>query len=189
MSLFRFRPAILLVALPMLLLSACSQVDLIHQKPVSELNIKAQNLLQQGNVDGALSRLEAAHDLAPNEPTTLFNLAVVNQMKGNDDEAIRLFEQLLAMPGQDAGKIEYNLGIAYESQGDHLLAQKKPDEALLAYKHALDAYQVVAGRPNPPAKLKDSIDFLQDKIAHPEKLNELTGLDDNAASTSQVDPQ
>ena len=61
----------LFLAVTLTLLSGCKQEDIVYQKSLAELNTKAQQMLQSGDVNGAISRLEAAHDLEPSEPNTI----------------------------------------------------------------------------------------------------------------------
>ena len=128
----RFLPKIFPLALCLLILagfSGCKE-DIVHQRSISELNQKAQALMQAGDYEGAVARLEAAHDLQPDEPNTTYNLAVAYQTKGDYDKAITIFTQLLQKPGPDgspmsSAEIHKDLGITYEAQADKLEADAK----------------------------------------------------------------
>jgi tetratricopeptide (TPR) repeat protein len=166
-----------------MIFSGCNQQDLVYQKSLAELNTKAQAMLQAGDVNGAVSRLEAAHDLAPDEPNTTMNLAVAYQMQGNHDKAIMLFQQLLDKPGQDKADIEKNLGITYEAKADELDAKSKgpedgvkPDPAQMEQlkQQSLDSYQSAMNHYQASMDLKKS-DEIEKQIAgiqaklHPSK--------------------
>jgi len=108
--------------------SGCKAENMVHQRSISELNQKAQAMMQAGDYDGAISRLEAAHDLEPEEPNTTYNLAVAYQTKGEYQKAIVLFNTLLEKPGPDgspmsAAELHKNMGITYEAQADKLEAE------------------------------------------------------------------
>lgn len=164
--------------------SGCKQEDLIHQKSMSELNIKAQQMLQAGDVNGAVSRLEAAHDLSPDEPNTSLNLAIAYQMQGNHDKAIELFQGLLNKPGQDQGELYKNLGITYEAKADALDAKKrelaedpKADatqlesmkaEATESYQAALQNYEQAISKVKGSDQVQRQIDQIHAKLEHPE---------------------
>lgn len=107
--------------------SGC-KTDVVHQRSISELNEKAQSMMQAGDYDGAISRLESAHDLEPNEPNTTYNLAVAYQARGQYEKAIAIFDELLRNPGPDnspmsSAQIHKNMGITYEAQADKLEAE------------------------------------------------------------------
>jgi tetratricopeptide (TPR) repeat protein len=91
----------------------------VHNPSIAALNQKAQVLIQGGQVDLAIQRLDVALDLNPNEPNTRFNLALAYQTKGSYDKAIPLLESLLKQPaGLDKNKLLLVLGQVYEAKGD-----------------------------------------------------------------------
>lgn len=169
-----FKPIALISAVVLMFLSGCAQQDLVYQKPLAELNAKAQQMLQAGDVDGAVSRLEAAHDLSPEEPNTAFNLAVAYQMQGSHDKAIALFKELLDKPGHDKAELEKNLGITYEAKADALDSKARdkegqPDpllaqEAMDAYREALQHYEAALPGSKNAAELQKQISLLQAKL-------------------------
>lgn len=160
-------------------LSGCEK-DVVHQRSISELNQKAQALMSAGDYDGAIARLEAAHDLEPNEPNTLYNLAIAYQTKGDYDKAIAAFKDVQDKPGLDKAEINKALGISYEAKADQLNAQAKeaeeaakPDKAKAqqlhqdadqAYHQALDYYQQAVGGLKNPAEVKAQIKALEDSF-------------------------
>lgn len=158
MTLSCHKSAVLTVILLVSVLSftGCKQ-DVVYQRSMSELNQKAQALLAAGDVDGAVSRLEAAHDLQPDEPNTTFNLAVAYQTQGSYDKAIPLLRQLVEQGALDKSQILKTLGITYEAKADELIgkateeaekpkadkakAQAMRDEATQSYQLAIESYQ------------------------------------------------
>jgi tetratricopeptide (TPR) repeat protein len=165
------------------LLGGCQQ-DVVHQRSMAELNQKAQTMMQSGDVDGAIARLEAAHDLDPNEPNTTHNLAVAYQTKGDYDKAIALFTQLMGKPGMDKAELYKALGVTYEAKADQLAGQAKEaldnpkadkvqtqqldQQAEATYAQALSAYQqaIASGLKN-PAEVQKQIEALQARKKNP----------------------
>jgi DNA-directed RNA polymerase subunit alpha len=66
---------------------------------------------------GALEYLERAVDMDPHHSRALFRLAAENALRGNDEEAIRLYEQSLSKPPFYQGAL-LNLGLLYEDAGN-----------------------------------------------------------------------
>ncbi len=69
----------------------------------------------RGDTYGALEYFERAVDMDPNHSRALFRLANLHNQLGNDDEAIRLYEQMLAKPPIYLGAL-LNLGLLYEDR-------------------------------------------------------------------------
>jgi len=165
-----------MVLIGLLALAGCKAPsgDVLNQKSVAELNMKAQSLMQAGDTTGAIARLESAHDLAPNEVTTMYNLAIAYQTNSNFDKALDYLLQLQDKPGIDAAELQKSLGITYEALGDQLEAEaaatedaegRKTDPAVAAekrrkaeesYQLAIQAYQqaIASGIKNPDALTK-----------------------------------
>lgn len=70
-------------------------------------------LSDRGDTFGAVEYFERAVDMDPNHAKALFWLAGENALRGNDDEAIRLYERSLARPPFYLGAL-INLGLLYE---------------------------------------------------------------------------
>jgi tetratricopeptide (TPR) repeat protein len=175
----------LIVALSSVLtLSGCQQ-DVVHQRSMAELNQKAQTMMQAGDYEGAVSRLEAAHDLQPDEPNTTFNLAIAYQTKGDYQKAVALFNQLLQKPGPDDSpmskpEIQKALGITTEAQADKLEASAKTleddpkgdkskaqmiaHEADLALQQALMHYREALPGLKNPEPIKAQIQAIETKL-------------------------
>ncbi|MEB3205864.1 MAG: tetratricopeptide repeat protein, partial [Vampirovibrionales bacterium] len=91
----------------------------LDRKPVAQLNLKAQQLLENGQPEAAIARLESALDLSANEPATLYNLAIAYEKAGYPLKSARTFEQLLALNPQQGSRlnpaeIHKSLGVLYE---------------------------------------------------------------------------
>lgn len=70
-------------------------------------------LSDRGDTYGAIEYFERAVDMDPHHSRALFRLAAENANRGNDDEAIRLYEQSLSKPPFYLGAM-LNLGLLYE---------------------------------------------------------------------------
>ncbi len=168
---------LLALSLTLTLTSGC-KADVVHQRSVAELNQKAQIMMQSGDYDGAVSRLEAAHDLDPAEPNTTYNLAVAYQVKGDYPRAIAIFNQLIEKPGPDnspmsAPQIHKAMGITYEAEADQLEASAKSMEDTPKGDKA-KAHQLH----------HDSTVALQEALMHYQKA--LTGVKDVQAISTQI---
>ncbi|HEY9685625.1 MAG TPA: tetratricopeptide repeat protein [Coleofasciculaceae cyanobacterium] len=169
------------VATGLLLLGGCQQ-DVVHQRSIAELTQKAQSMMQAGDYNGAVARLEAAYDLQPNETKTMYNLAVAYQMQGNYDKALDMFSQLQDKPGMDKAQIQKAIGITYEAKADALDAevheqeenpkadkaqvQQKKQAAVETYQLALQSYQqALAGNGlKNPEEVQKQIESLEAKL-------------------------
>ncbi len=72
-------------------------------------------MTDRGDTYGSLEYFERAVDMDPNHSRALFNLAQLNNQLGNDDDAIQLYEQMLAKPPIYSGAL-INLGLLYEDR-------------------------------------------------------------------------
>ena len=70
-------------------------------------------LADRGDTYGAVEYFERAIDMNPNHSRALFWLAGENALRGNDDEAIRLYERSLSRPPLYLSAL-LNLGLLYE---------------------------------------------------------------------------
>lgn len=103
---FKFKYLSLLVSM-VLLLTSCSNLD------IQTLNLKAKQLMEQGDVDGAIGRLESINDLNPKYPQTHYNLGIAYYKKGEFDKAINSLNQSLKLDSKLADAY-YSLGVIYE---------------------------------------------------------------------------
>ncbi|MBY0449119.1 MAG: tetratricopeptide repeat protein [Cyanobacteria bacterium] len=129
----------LVLALFVLSLSGCKQ-NMIYGRAVQDLNVKAQEALTQGDTAKAVSRLEAALDLVPDEPRTRYNLAVAYQQNKNWDKAVKLLEVLDKDQSggeslQESQDVVLSLASAYQNLAESMLPEK-PGQKLDAAKHA-----------------------------------------------------
>src|SRR5205814_7468907 len=75
-------------------------------------------LADQGDTYGAVEYFERAVDMNANHQKALFWLAGINASRGNDEEAIRLYERALARPPLHKGAL-INLGAPAGGHGHH----------------------------------------------------------------------
>jgi DNA-directed RNA polymerase subunit alpha len=75
-------------------------------------------LSDRGDTWGAIEYFERAADIDPNHSQALFRLAAENALRGNDQEAIRLYEQSLSRPPHYLGAL-INLGLLYEDNENY----------------------------------------------------------------------
>lgn len=160
--------------------SGCSGTDVVHQRSMAELNQKARQLMDAGDINGAIARLESAHDLDPNEPNTTYNLAIAYQNQGSYDKAIELLKQLPDKPGMDKGNIYKTLGITYEAKADDLNAKAKEEsekpkadkakaeqfkaEADQATQNAIESYQQAIPSLKNPDEVQKQVEALQNRL-------------------------
>ena len=79
-------------------------------------------LADRGDTFGAVEYFERAVDMDPRHTGAMFRLAGLNDLLGNDDEAIRLYEQSLSTPPIFLGAL-LNLGILYEDRENYRAAE------------------------------------------------------------------
>ncbi|MBS0202690.1 MAG: tetratricopeptide repeat protein [Planctomycetes bacterium] len=75
-------------------------------------------LSDRGDTYGAIEYFERAVDMDSHHGQALFRLAGENARYGNDNEAIRLYEQALSRPPYHLGAL-MNLGLLYEDKGNY----------------------------------------------------------------------
>jgi tetratricopeptide (TPR) repeat protein len=142
------KPFLLTTLLLMLLLSGCAK-SAVYNPSIADLNQKAQTMLEAGDTQGAVNRLEAARDLNPKEPMTNYNLAIAYEKNSDSEKAIALFKEILESKSYPNGVTEIglkkNLAITLESQADEYTTQadklreeKKTNEAETLTQKALE---------------------------------------------------
>jgi DNA-directed RNA polymerase subunit alpha len=72
-------------------------------------------LAERSDTFGAIEYFERAVDMDPHHTGALFRLANLNNLLGNDEEAIKLYERSLSRPPYYLGSL-INLGLMYEDQ-------------------------------------------------------------------------
>lgn len=75
-------------------------------------------LSDRGDAYGAIEYFERAVDMDSHHSQALFRLAAENALRGNDDEAVRLYEQSLSSPPLYLGAL-LNLGLLYEDMENY----------------------------------------------------------------------
>ncbi|MFA6988526.1 MAG: tetratricopeptide repeat protein [Candidatus Gastranaerophilaceae bacterium] len=88
-------------------LSACSNLD------IQQLNQKAMEYMQQGDVDSAIARLESINDLNPNFPQTNYNLGIAYHKKHEYKKAIASLDKATELK-KDFAQAYYTKGVIYE---------------------------------------------------------------------------
>ena len=162
-----------------LVLTGCQQ-NVVYQRSMAELNEKAQALMASGDIDGAVSRLEAAHDLQPDEPNTTYNLAIAYQTQGSYDKAIPLLKHLVEKSQLDKAQVQKTLGITYEAKADQLAfkvseAESDPKadkdkipqmkaETQQAYELAIESYQQALPGLKNAAEVEKQIEALEARL-------------------------
>ncbi len=86
----------------------------------------------RGDTYGAIEYFERAADMDPHHSPALFRLANENSNRGNDDEAIRLYEQALSKPPYYLGAL-LNLGLLYEDK-------ERYNAAAFCFRRVLEIY-------------------------------------------------
>ena len=79
-------------------------------------------LADRGDTFGAIEYFERAVDMDPHHSRALFWLASENSLRGNDEDAIRLYEQSLSKPPYFLGAL-LNLGLLYEDRENYKAAE------------------------------------------------------------------
>ncbi|OGI27624.1 MAG: hypothetical protein A2287_09080 [Candidatus Melainabacteria bacterium RIFOXYA12_FULL_32_12] len=96
-----------LIVLFTLLLTSCSNLD------IQTLNLKAKQLIDSGDIDGAIGRLESINDLNPAFPQTHYNLGIAYYKKGEFDKAVKSLNEAVRLDPK-LGDAYYSLGVIYE---------------------------------------------------------------------------
>ena len=89
-------------------------------------------LADRGDTFGAIEYFERAADMDPHHSGALFRLANENNLLGNDDEAIQLYERSLSRPPLYLGAL-INLGLLYEDK-------ERYAAAAFCFRRVLEAY-------------------------------------------------
>lgn len=108
-----------------------------------------------------------AVDANPMHPGALFGLALENDRRGNDDEALELYKRAAAQFPSHVGAL-MNLGLMYEDRGED-------EQAVLCYERVLDSY---------PENERASL-YLKDALASartPEEMPASSSMANNSAN-------
>lgn len=141
------------------ILTGCSNLD------IEKLNKRANELMNAGDIDGAISRLESINDLNPNFSQTHYNLGVAYYKKKNYEKAITSLNKAIRLKS-DFAEAYYTLGVIYEEIGINIIEEnKKPDSKKIvtiidSFKLAQEAY----GKYVQFAKSQSDADSINSKI-------------------------
>lgn len=80
-----------------------AETEKARQQEAVELYEQGRAAYREGRYEEAIGLLKAAHERDPESPTLIFNVAKVNELLGNLDEAIDYYERYLeALPAGDS---------------------------------------------------------------------------------------
>ena len=114
---------ILPLFITILILSGCSNVE------VYKLNEKAVQLMNNGDVDGAIARLVSINDLNPNFPQAYYNLGVAYDYKKEYQKSVDAFNCALTLKPKFAEAF-YGLGVVYEKMAYEEIEKITEDDAV-----------------------------------------------------------
>lgn len=97
--------------------TGCSNLD------IEILNNKAAELMQKGDIDGAIARLESIQDLNPNFPQTNYNLGVAYKEKGEYDKALKYLNRSIKLK-PDLYQAHLTVAVINEELAENLLAKE-----------------------------------------------------------------
>jgi len=99
----------------------------INNIAVQELNNKANELMQKGDYEAAMNRLEASLDLDASMYETYYNFGIVATKAKKYDRAIEVLEKGIKVK-PDYADFYYSLGIAQISYAEELLEEEVYNE-------------------------------------------------------------
>ena len=121
--------AIILMLITIPLLSSCTQV--ISNPDIQTLNRKAAELMNSGDIKGAIARLEAINDLNPNFPQNYYNLGIAYYQLEEYEKAIDSLKKAIELDNKNRDSY-YTIGLAYNEiallNTEKLEQLKNPDE-------------------------------------------------------------
>lgn len=100
---------------------ACSHLD------VQILNQRAAELMQQGDIEGAIARLESIKDLNPNFPQTRYNLAIAYLEKEEFDKSIEEFKKAIELK-KDFADAHYSIAVIFENKALQEFEKEKEEK-------------------------------------------------------------
>lgn len=132
---------ILIIPIIAIFLSSCtSNID------IKTLNSRANDLMNQGDIDGAIARLESINDLNPNFHQNHYNLGIAYHKKHQYDKAISCLNHSINLKNNFADAY-YSLGVVYEEKADYMMTKstQQEDKKLLisieCLQNSKDAFQ------------------------------------------------
>lgn len=131
-----------LVIMPFLV--SCTKV--ISNPDIQTLSNKASELMNSGDIKGAISRLESINDLNPNFPQNNYNLGVAYYKDQEYDKAINSLKRAIDLD-KNLTDAYYTIALAYESIAQNL-------------KDSLDN----KSQKNTESKQTDSVEVSEEKV-------------------------
>ncbi|EKE04368.1 MAG: hypothetical protein ACD_20C00085G0025 [uncultured bacterium] len=112
-----------LIILSAIFLTSCSNLD------IQTLNLRAKALIDSGDIDGAIGRLESINDLNPNFPQTHYNLGIAYNKKGEFDKAIKFLNEATKLNPKFADAY-YSLAVIYENMALTIIEESSKEKKL-----------------------------------------------------------
>ena len=103
-----------LIILSAIFLTSCSNLD------IQTLNLKAKQLIDSGDIDGAIGRLESINDL---------NLGIAYNKKGEFDKAIKSLNEATKLNPKFADAY-YSLAVIYENMALTIIEESSKEKKL-----------------------------------------------------------
>lgn len=168
---------ILLIIMTVFVLTGCKlniNSNTISNPAIEKLNLKAKTLLDNGDVDGAISRLESINDLNPDYYQTHYNLAIAYYQKQVFDKAIKELNTAITL-NKNFPDAYYTLAIVYEDSALSLeqkgkLSKTEKQSVLELYKNSVYNYDIYANSSN---SSPDKQTAIQKANELNQKINEL----------------
>lgn len=95
------------------LLSSCGKNLSLSNPDIQKLTLKAGSLMQKGDFDGAIGRLESINDLNPNLPENNYNLGIAYYKTDKYEQAVNSLQKALTLD-KNLKDAYYTLGVIYE---------------------------------------------------------------------------
>ena len=118
---------------------------------------KGEELFLQNKPQEALAHLEAATSEDPAHVQAFIYLGIVYQQLNRLDNAIETYNRILPRGGNEAARINYNLGNAYFTKGDMAMARRHYTQAIEANPYYASAYLNRANSLVKGGELKDAL--------------------------------
>lgn len=159
---------VLMMGLSCVGLTGCDR-PVVHQKSVSQLNQKAAELMQEGDTAGAVARLEAAHDLVPDDGLVQYNLGIAYQGNDEPDKAIKTLTAFVQSHPNDsqARSAVQSIAVIYEQVADQWY-EKSAQEETESGEKVTSAQQKEAN--------EKATEAMKQAIVHYEHLLKLGGI-------------
>ena len=111
-----------IVLLSVIFMSAFCLTGCINNQAINTLNESAKGLLEKGDAQGAVCRLESSLELDNTKYQTRYNLGVAYIQLGDLERAKENLERVIEMKS-DYPDAYYSLGVAYENSAYNIINQ------------------------------------------------------------------